>query len=271
MEGSESMDPVDPETRRVREAYDRWARRADPTPDGGWFLSDGRTWLCAQARGDVLEVGIGGGRNIPYYPPDVRLTGIELSPGMLHLAGRRAEEAGRDVRLVEGDASDLPLGAESFDSVVFSLSLCSIPDDRRAIVEAVRVLRPGGRLLFLEHVRSPNRVIRTFQRLADPISVRRSADHLLRDPLDHVPAVGLVVETLDRRRAGLIERLVAVKPVPDQVVEAPARESGALEDALEPAGDRDPVESRSTCRHAAEVGGSFGHLRPQRKRPASSM
>ena len=137
---------------------------------------------------------------------------------MLDLARRRAEECCRAVRLTDGDASALPFDAESFDSVVFSLSLCSIPDDRRAIAEAVRVLRPGGRLVALEHVRSPNRLVRTLERLVEPIAVRRSADHLLRDPLDHVLTAGLAVETLDRRRAGLIERLVAVKPpgAPDQ-------------------------------------------------------
>jgi SAM-dependent methyltransferase len=202
----------DPATGRVRDIYDRWARRSDPMADGGWFLADGRRWLCSQARGATLEIGIGSGRNIRFYPPDVRLTGIELSPGMLALARRRAVESGRTVHLVEGDAAELPFGEASFDTVVFSQSLCSIPDDRRAIAEAARMLRPGGRLVALEHVRSPNRFVRGFERLAEPIALRFSADHLLRDPLDHLAAVGLVVEHLERRRAGLIERLVASRP-----------------------------------------------------------
>ena len=206
------MQPSDPATGRVRDIYDRLARRSDPMSDGGWFLADGRRWLCWQARGETLEIGIGSGRNIRFYPPDVRLTGIELSPGMLALARRRAVESGLTVRLVEGDAAGLPFDDSAFDTVVFSQSLCSIPDDRRAIAEAARVLRPGGRLVALEHVRSPNRLVRGFERLAEPIAIRLSADHLLRDPLDHLAAVGLLVVHLERRRAGLIERLVARKP-----------------------------------------------------------
>jgi len=86
----------------------------------------------------------------------VRLTGVELSPKMLEIAQRRAREIGLEADLRAGDAQDLPFRGASFDTVVCTLGLCTIPDDPGAVAEAARVLRPGGYLLLLEHVRSPS-------------------------------------------------------------------------------------------------------------------
>ncbi|MBA3450659.1 MAG: methyltransferase domain-containing protein, partial [Chloroflexia bacterium] len=99
-----------------------------------------------------------------------------------------------------------------FDTVVATLALSSIPDDRRAVGEVWRVLRPGGRFLLLEHVRSPLLPVRLLQRVLDPLFVRCYGDHLLRDPLDHLAAAGFVVDRVERSKGGLIARLVARKP-----------------------------------------------------------
>jgi ubiquinone/menaquinone biosynthesis C-methylase UbiE len=117
------------------------------------LFGDGREWVCSRASGEVLEVAVGTGRNFPFYPQGVRLTGIDLSPPMLEIAWERADEVGVDADLREGDAQELPFPEASFDTVVCTLSLCNIPNDRRAIAEMKRVLRPGGRLLLLDHVR----------------------------------------------------------------------------------------------------------------------
>src|SRR6266567_2841371 len=139
------------ETARVRglmdklaPGYDRQMRFWEKLLFGG-----GREWVCSRARGDVLEIAIGTGRNLPYYAPDVRLTGVEFSPKMLAVAAARSRELGREVDLRLGDAQALEFPDESFDTVVFTLALCSIPDDRRAVGEAARVLRPGGTLVLL--------------------------------------------------------------------------------------------------------------------------
>lgn len=107
----------------------------------------------------------------------------------------------------------MPFPDEHFDSVVFSYALCTIPGDRTAVAEAVRVLRRGGRLLLIEHVRSPNPIIRAIERLLEPMTVRRMGDHLLREPLDQVLAEGLEIEELELHWFGLVERLAARKPV----------------------------------------------------------
>ena len=118
------------------------------------LFGDGREWVCSQAHGDVLEVAVGTGRNFPFYREGVRLTGIDLSSAMLEIARKKADELGLDADLREGDAQELPFPDASFDAVVCTLSLCTIPDDRRAVAEMKRVLRPRGRLLLLDHVRA---------------------------------------------------------------------------------------------------------------------
>lgn len=206
-----SPDGTERETARVRAIYDRQAPRYDRMGDG-FLPRDGRSWLAGQVRGETLDVGIGTGRNLERYPDDLPVTGIEVSEAMLELARVRAQRLGRVVDLRLGDAQALPFPDASFDTVVFCLSLCSIPDDRLAFAEGVRVLRTGGRIVALEHVRSPRLAIRLIERAWDPIAVRMGGDHLLRDPLDHAQAHGLEIVTLERYRLGLIERLVAVKP-----------------------------------------------------------
>jgi ubiquinone/menaquinone biosynthesis C-methylase UbiE len=140
----------------VRRLYERSASRYDAGMECFLerLLARGRRRIGALASGRVLEVGIGSGATLPYYPAAVRLTGLDLSPAMLDLCRRRMAELGlAGVELVEHDAQRLPFPDASFDTVVFTLCLCTIPDPQRAITEGLRVARPGARLLFLEHVR----------------------------------------------------------------------------------------------------------------------
>jgi ubiquinone/menaquinone biosynthesis C-methylase UbiE len=177
-----------------------------------WLLfHGGRAWACSQARGDVLEIAVGTGLNLPFYSEDVRITAIELSPKMLEAARARLRGLGREAELRAGDAQALDFPDSSFDTVVFTLSLCSIPDDRKAVAEARRVLRPGGRLVLLEHVRSPIAPVRLAQRVLQPL-FRRAGDNLLREPLEHLSAEGFLVEVLERSKLGFVERVVARKP-----------------------------------------------------------
>jgi ubiquinone/menaquinone biosynthesis C-methylase UbiE len=202
------------ETERVLQLYEKEAQKYDRQMNffDRLLFPGGREWVCGQAEGEVLEIGVGTGRNLRHYRDDVRLTGIELSPAMLEIARMRARELGRDVDLRVGDAQALEFGDESFDTVVCTLSLCTIPDDRAAVAEVRRVLRPGGRFLLLEHVRSPVLPIRVGQGLLEPLAVRFEADHLLREPLEQLQAEGLEVEQLERSKLGIVERIAARKP-----------------------------------------------------------
>ena len=120
--------------------------------------------------GEVLEIGFGTGLNLPHYPEHVRrITTVDPNPGMGRLARRRIAESGIavDQRALSGEA--LPFEDGSFDCVVSTWTLCSIPDAGRALGEIHRVLRPGGRFVFLEHGLSEDAKVRAWQRRLNPI------------------------------------------------------------------------------------------------------
>jgi ubiquinone/menaquinone biosynthesis C-methylase UbiE len=204
----------DQRTQRLRRYWDKHARSYDKQM-AFWerrLFGDGRRWVCAQATGEVLEVAIGTGRNLPYYPEGIRLTGIEFSPAMLALARRLADRLGLEVDLRLGDAQALELPDASFDTVVCTLSLCAIPDERRAVAEMARVLRPGGRLLLLDHVAAAPRWVRAIQWLLERVTIPLGEEHLRRRPLHQVRAEGFQIERCERAKLGIVERLAARKP-----------------------------------------------------------
>jgi ubiquinone/menaquinone biosynthesis C-methylase UbiE len=209
--------PTSSESQRVRDIFEREAPKYDRQISffEKVLFGGGREWVCSQADGEVLEIAAGTGRNLSFYPPSVRLTMTEFTPAMLEIARQRQAELGREAELREGDAQQLDFPDESFDTVVCTLGLCTIPDDRVAVREVRRVLRPGGRFLLLEHVRSPRRVIRAGQHVLDPLFVRFEGDHIAREPLEHLRAEGFEVERLERYKLGIVERVVARKPAGD--------------------------------------------------------
>jgi ubiquinone/menaquinone biosynthesis C-methylase UbiE len=199
---------------RLRRRWDKYAPRYDR--DIGVFerlqFAGGREWVCAQAAGNVLEVAVGTGLNLAQYTTEARVTGIDFSPAMLERARRRAADLRREVVLTEADAQALPFPDASFDTVVCTLGLCGFPDERAAIAEMYRVLRPGGRLLLLDHVGSHHKLIWWGQRLLEQLTVRMLGDHQTRRPLPLVKEAGFVVERTERLKAGTVERVAAGKP-----------------------------------------------------------
>jgi ubiquinone/menaquinone biosynthesis C-methylase UbiE len=202
------------ETARVRAVQDKQARKYDRQISffERVLFGDGREWVCSQAHGKVLELACGTARNLSFYGDDAEVTGIELSPQMLAIGRERAQRLGHPADLRLGDVQALDFPDESFDAVTCTLGFCTIPDTRAAAAEAFRVLRPAGQLLLLEHVRSPAPIVRVGQRLLDPLAVRFEADHLLREPLDYLPGVGLEIDEVQRSKWGIVERLRAHKP-----------------------------------------------------------
>ena len=196
---------------------DRWQRYWDKTSASydkqmrfydRVLFADSRAWICGQATGSTLEVAVGTGLNLPFYPARVELRGIDFSPAMLGIAQTRARQLGRAVDLREADAQALPFPDAFFDTVVCTFALCAIPDEHRAVSEMTRVLRPGGLLLLADHIAGATWPVRAIQRIIDVVTVPLQGEHNLRQ----VQAEGLNIERRERFKLGLVERLAARKP-----------------------------------------------------------
>jgi len=147
------------------------------------ILEERKRWV-PHAHGNVLELGVGSGLNLPFYDAAkvTRVTGIDPSAPLLEKAATRASSAPVAVELLQGHAESLPFADRSFDTVLVTYSLCSVEDPLRALVEARRVLRPDGELVFVEHGLALDPKTQKRQRMLTPLWRRVSGNcHLDRD------------------------------------------------------------------------------------------
>ena len=176
------------------------------------YLADSRRWVCQRATGSTLELAVGTGLNFPYYPVTVSLTGVDWSPQMVQAAERRASRILRPIALTRADAMALPFADGRFDTVVCTFALCCIPDDRAALSEAIRVLRPGGSLLLADHIVASNLALRALEHLVELVTIPLQGEHYTRRPLTIVRDLGLTIVDTERLTHGAIERVHARKP-----------------------------------------------------------
>ncbi len=151
-------------------------------------LMDLRRDLLATVEGDVLEIGFGTGLNLSCYPETVqKITAIDPNPGMNRLAKKRSTKARVSVEIKQLNGENLPFAAQTFDSVVSTWTLCSIPLVEQALAEVYRVLKPEGRFFFIEHGLSPEKSVQVWQnrlnplqnRLADGCNLNRDMEQLI--------------------------------------------------------------------------------------------
>lgn len=165
----------------------------------GRELSRARTRVASALEGEVVEVGFGSGRNVPYYPPAVtRVRAVDPATAGRTLAAKRVAASRVPVEYVGLDGQELPLEDGSVDHVLTTWTLCTIPDVNRALAEIVRVLRPGGALHFVEHGLSPDPKVARWQDRLTPIQRRIAGGCHLNRPIDQLVAgAGLVVTRMD--------------------------------------------------------------------------
>jgi ubiquinone/menaquinone biosynthesis C-methylase UbiE len=158
-----------------------------------------RQRVVGAAEGDVLEIGIGSGLNFPYYGPHVRrVIGLEPSPQLIGMARRSAAKSAVPTVFLEASAEEMPLDARSVDTIVMTWVGCSIPNVEAALHEMRRVLRPGGRLLFVEHGLSPDANVARWQDRLNPYWQRISGGcHMNRRIVDLMPSAGFRIERLE--------------------------------------------------------------------------
>ncbi|HEU4326312.1 MAG TPA: class I SAM-dependent methyltransferase [Roseiflexaceae bacterium] len=162
-----------------------------------------REWL-ARAEGDVLEVAVGTGKNLEFYPPGCRVVGLDLAAEMLARAELRAGQLGRELPCTIGDAARLPYPGRRFDTVVSTLAACTFPDPVAAFVEMRRVLRPGGRILLIEHIRPRHPLFGTLIDAAAPYSIRAIGCTPNRDTPGNVRRAGLTITAQTENVDGMV-------------------------------------------------------------------
>jgi ubiquinone/menaquinone biosynthesis C-methylase UbiE len=169
-----------------------------------------RELLWSKVEGaNVLEVGVGTGKNFPYYPKSVDITAIDFSEKMLYRAEKKSGNLGIKVRLEPMDIQNLEFEDNTFDIVVATFVFCSVPDPLKGLQEVARVCKPDGKVLLLEHVLSANRVIAFLMNLANPVVERTMGPNINRKTVENVANSGLKVENVIDLGAGIFKLIEA--------------------------------------------------------------
>ena len=172
-----------------------------------------RNELIGQVQGKVLEVGVGTGANLAYYPSEAEVTGIDFSSGMLKKAREKLEELEnrKTIELVEMDAQELEFPDDSFDFIISTCVYCSVPDPVKGFQEMRRVCKPEGKILMLEHMRSDNPVMGSLMDVSNPLVVKLWGANINRRTLDNIQNAGLKIDT-NEKLMGTIMRKLVLKP-----------------------------------------------------------
>ncbi|MCC6563530.1 class I SAM-dependent methyltransferase [Candidatus Uhrbacteria bacterium] len=175
-----------------------------------WLTAKMRQQTLAHASGEVLEVGVGSGKNLAYYRPDCRVVGIDMSRGQLELAEKRALEQQKVFTPQLGDATNMPFDAGRFDTVVATLVGCVVDDPHALYREMRRVCHPNGRVLFVEHIRPPGALMRAFCRAAGPVAKRKLHCDMNRDSVQYMEEAGLRIADRQNSVWGMFVQLVMI-------------------------------------------------------------
>jgi ubiquinone/menaquinone biosynthesis C-methylase UbiE len=199
-------------TKKIRNRYNRVAPFydiMDAVMELGLFKKE-RPILVRQATGKVLEVGVGTGKNLPYYSHDSDVCGIDFSPRMLAKAKGRAADSGAHIQLMEMDVQALDFADNSFDSVLTSCVFCSVPDPVQGLKEIRRVLKPGGQLFMLEHMRSERPLIGKLMDWLNFMPVHLYGANINRRTLDNIREAGFTDVESTNAWSDIVKRIRVV-------------------------------------------------------------
>lgn len=172
-----------------------------------------RTRLWQRARGRVLEVGTGTGQNFTFHPAGAAVVATDLAEQMVGRARERARHLGSPVDVREADVENLPFSADVFDSAVATFVFCSVPDPIRGLQELARVVKPGGKILLLEHVRLDRPMIGGLMDVLDPLFVRMGGSHINRRTVENVGRAGLEIIGVEEFGPMGVIKLIEASPL----------------------------------------------------------
>jgi ubiquinone/menaquinone biosynthesis C-methylase UbiE len=203
------------ELEKVRKRYDRFSSFYDISESviekglfGKW-----RSRTISGLEGRILEVGVGTGKNLPYYSEKVNLSAIDISPGMLRKARKKAEKLNMKADLRLMDAQNLQFEDEIFDYVISTFVLCSVPYPVKALREMTRVLKPEGKIITLDHVLSKNRIIAMWEEIHNPVTVRLFGFNVNRDTKGNMKKAGLKIYDENSAFFDVFKRFTCTKGV----------------------------------------------------------
>jgi len=206
-----NSDKIDPKaTAKIRDHYQRLSPKYDQNAEGSEKRNTPwRKDLWSKAKGPhILEVGVGTGRNMPYYPAGQQIIAIDLTPGMLSQAQSRAASLNLNVDLQVGDVQSLEFPDNFFDTAVATFVFCSVPRPVSGFLELKRVVKPHGQILLLEHTRSPNQLLGVVMDLLNPLSVWIMGDNINRRTVENIQKAGLVIERItDLAMRGIFKQI----------------------------------------------------------------
>jgi len=185
---------------KIRKRYDRVAKIYDifEQPMEIMALKKWRVVVMKELKGNVLEVGVGTGKNIPYYPDGIEITAIDFSNRMLSKARKKAEMLQKEVTLIQMDAQSMSFPDNTFDSVFTTCVFCSVPDPVQGLKEIRRVCKPNGKIILIEHVRSEKKAIGLLMDLFNPVTVNLYGANINRRTVNNVRTAGFTnVEVTD--------------------------------------------------------------------------
>ena len=180
------------ETEKIKKRYDRISKVYDwlEQPMEWMMFEKWRQEVSESLKGKVLEIGVGTGKNIPYYPEGAEVTAIDFSGKMLARAKKKAEKTGKTVELLHMDAQDMDFADNTFDVVFTTCVFCSVPDPVQGLKEIRRVLKPCGEAIMIEHVRSEKKILGKLMDLLNPIPRTIYGANINRRTVENVKKAG---------------------------------------------------------------------------------
>lgn len=203
-------------TEFIKEKYEQKANKYDRVmaPMEKMMMAKWRKQLLGKVTGLVLEAGVGTGANIPYYSEGVRVIAVDFSPKMLAIAKNKLLLTKAQVELQLADIQDLPFHDDTFDSVVTACVFCTVPDPVQGFRELRRVIKPEGKMYFLEHVRSEGFILGPIMDRLNPLSVKLTGTNINRITEENIRLSGMKIVQIDRLFSDIV-KLITV--IPDKV------------------------------------------------------